>query len=102
MACRLLLRSGALRTRGMKRQRCVHVSVRLADVLSGIEQLLKPLDRKMLSHGGVRGEHVEKRLPFADRRLRCALDQMMRVEPADAVAEREHHRFAENQAMRDV
>src|ERR1700677_1467094 len=86
----------------MKGQHCVYIRVRLADVLSRIEQALQLLDREMLGDCGIRCEHVEKRLPRLHRRFRGTLNQMMCVEPADAVAERKHHRFAENQAVSDL
>ena len=93
---------GAIRARGVKSQRGVHIRVRLADILCRIEQPFQLRDRKMLRDVRIRGKHLEKRLARLHGRFRRALDEMMRVEPADPVAEREHHRFAENQPMRDV
>src|SRR5579875_1820902 len=78
-----------LRERGIDERLC------LTDVVRRIEQFLQTLLGEMRADRFVRGEHVEERLTARDRRLRRAFDELVGVEPADGVAEREHDGFAE-------
>ena len=86
----------------MQQQGGIDESVRLASVIRRIEQRLKLFERQMLRDARVVREHVVQRRALRHGFLRCMFHKRVRIEPADAVAQREHHRFAENQPVREV
>src|SRR5216684_200912 len=86
----------------MQKQRRIDESVRLSGVVRRVEQRLQLNKREMLRDTLVVREHVVKGRAGRHGLLRCMLHERMRIEPADTVAERKHHSFAENQSVSEI